>query len=189
MGSTRLSGLPAIPIPLLAWAAGSADLVGDDMPPVAMWEAPKNHLMAARAALGSKDVAAASDSLKLADEAYQDCRKHWTTYKEQLADAGLKGQVGIVVVAVVVAVAVVVVAVATAPGAAAAAAGGGATTGGAAAAPAAAAPAAAAVPAVSPAALSGPGVVPAAFAPRCRRRRRCRLEARLLEVGLPPPWQ
>jgi len=66
------------------WLIGSmADLAGGvSMPPLEMWDEPRNQLNAARAALGAKDVQGAANALIQADTAYKSCKDRYIAYKD-----------------------------------------------------------------------------------------------------------
>ena len=62
-----------------------ADLfIGRDLPPVSIWEKPRNLLTAAKLALGSGAVQEAGDALKQAGDAYRESRAKWRTYNDDL---------------------------------------------------------------------------------------------------------
>jgi len=61
-----------------------ADVMGGllTMPDPSIWDTPKASIKAAKAAVAAGDARAAGEALKAANDAYQDCRKRYLTYKE-----------------------------------------------------------------------------------------------------------
>ncbi len=117
-----------------------ADLfMGKKLPPVSIWDKPRNLLTAAKLALSTRAIPEAGNNLKQAGDAYKDSKAKFDSYRDDLQVGGGATQVaiGAIPVAVlVIGVTVLLVAPAAAGGAAAAggggtaAAGGGAATGG-----------------------------------------------------------